>query len=295
MSSQENNITTDIPDSTSSGPIRIDVEAVVKARMPRHSRFIPRWLLRKLAKLVCQDEMNRMLMECHGLRDADFCRGVVSHLDIRCTVRGEENLENANRRSIFVCNHPLGGLDGMIIIDYLSRRFGPGLKFIVNDLLMAIEPLSGVFLPINKHGRQSRHSADAIERAMAGPDPIVIFPAGLVSRKGSDGTIADLEWQKNFINKAIAHRRDVIPMFFSGENSKFFYNFAKLRSRLGLKFNIEMIRLPREVFLSRGREFSLFIGAPVSHTALKGGSDARETADRIRHIVYSMKPQETKR
>ncbi len=273
-------------DSTSE-PIQIDVDAVIRSRLPRHYRHIPRFVIRWLSRTICQDEMNEMLRVCHGKRNADFCRGVIDHLGTSYTVSGEDRLPQSGR-FIAVCNHPLGGLDGMMLIDFITRHYGPGVKFIVNDLLMAIEPLSGVFLPINKHGRQSRESFRAIDEAMSGPAPIIIFPAGLVSRKGKKGHIADLQWQKNFVNQAIAHQRDIIPVFFSGHNSKFFYNFAKLRTKLGLKLNIEMIRLPKEVFRSRGMSYRICIADPIPWQSLHGGPKAQQTADAIRRRVYQM-------
>ena len=123
---------------------------------------------------------------------------------------------------------------------------------------------------------------------MESDDPVIIFPAGLCSRKGDDGKVADLRWQKNFINKAIHSHRDIIPMRFDGENSSFFYNFARLRTRLGLKFNIEMIRLPREVFLSAGKHFTIRIGTPVSWQTLKGGRSAQSEADTLRQLIYKL-------
>lgn len=271
-------------------PIKIDLQQVVRNRLPRHSRFIPRWVVRQLEKVICQDEMNEMLRVTAGLRDAEFCRGVLKHLDIKYTVEGAANLDPEHRRVILVSNHPLGGLDGLMLIDYITSVYGPGLRFIVNDLLMAIEPLSGVFLPINKHGRQSRRSLQEINEAMESDQPIIIFPAGLVSRKGDAGDIADLQWQKTFVNKAIAYKRDVIPVFFSGQNSKFFYNFARMRTRMGLKFNFEMTRLPKELFRARGSEFSIHVGRPIPWSLLEGADLAQATADRIRAEVYALAP-----
>lgn len=285
-----------MPDSTKpTQPIRIDLQKVIDSRLPRQSRYIPRWVVRGLEMVICQDEMNEMLRVTAGMRDAEFCRGVLDHLDITYSVEGAENLDPANRRVILASNHPLGGLDGMMLIDYVTSVYGPGVKFIVNDLLMAIEPLKGVFLPINKHGRQSRAALQGINEAMESDNPIIIFPAGLVSRKGKGGRVADLEWQKNFINKAIGHKREVIPVFFSGRNSKFFYNFARLRTRLGLKLNIEMARLPKEVFRARGGKFSIHIGRPVPWQELKGGDHARQSAEEIRRLAYALDPASPER
>ena len=137
--------------------LHIDLDAVLRTRMPRYYKFIPRFLIRWLEKTVCQKEMNDMLDYCRGKRDADFCRGVLEHLDITVNIMGSENLPSpSNRRVTIVSNHPLGGLDGMALIKWASEYWGGTVRFIVNDLLMAIEPLSGTFVPINKHGAQSR-------------------------------------------------------------------------------------------------------------------------------------------
>lgn len=271
---------------TESGPIQIDIDEVLRSRLPKHYRYIPRILVNRLKKMICQEQLNHMLRECHGKRDADFCRGVIEHLGISYNVAGKPL--SAARRVIIACNHPLGGLDGMILIDFITRAYGVKPKFIVNDLLMAVEPLSGVFLPINKHGQQSRQASSDIESAMESDAPIIVFPAGLVSRKGADGKIADLQWQKSFVNMAVRYRRDIIPAHFSGQNSKFFYNFAKLRTKLGLRFNIEMIRLPKEVFLSKDKNYTITVGEPIAWQSLAHGSGARKQAEIIRATVYNL-------
>ena len=275
-----------------SSVIKIDVDKVLRERLSRYYKFIPRVVIKWLERTICQNRLNALLENNKGKVDADFCRGVLHDLNISINVTGTENLNPHSRRVVIVSNHPLGGLDGIALIDYVSSRYGGKIHFVVNDLLMAIKPLNGVFLPINKHGRQSRKSFEAIEKAFAGNDPIIIFPAGLVSRKGKDGKIADLKWQKMFVNKSVEYQRDVIPLFFGGENSSFFYNFAKLRVRLGLKFNIEMICLPREMFLSENSTFDISIGKPISWQSMREASisGTQVVADEIRQKVYSLKP-----
>lgn len=272
-----------------SSVIKIDVDEVLRSRLPRHYRYIPRFVIRWIERTICQEQLNELLQSNAGKIDADFCNGVLKDLNISLDIKGRENLPpREKRRVVIVSNHPLGGLDGIALIDFFSRYYGGKIHFVVNDLLMAIKPLNGVFLPINKHGKQSRQSFQAIEDAFAGDNPIIIFPAGLVSRKGKNGVIADLKWQKMFLGKAIQHQRDVIPLHFGGENSPFFYNFAKLRTRMGLKFNIEMIYLPREMFRSRNANFTISIGSPISWQSL---TNTREKADEIKQIVYDLKHQ----
>ncbi len=272
-------------------PIEINIDQVLRTRLPKHYRFIPRFLIRWIKRVICQEQLNKMLYVNAGKRDADFCRGVLEHLNVTYSIKGVEPSTD-DTRPIIVCNHPLGGLDGMILIDYVTRHYGQPIKFIVNDLLMAVEPLQGVFLPINKHGHQSRYSSEGMDAALKGNAPVIIFPAGLVSRKGNNGIIADLEWKKTFVNKAIKYQRNIIPAYFRGRNSNFFYNFAKARSRIGLKFNIEMIRLPQEMFKSQGKTFNIIFGKPIPWQTLKGGLRAQAQADEIKRIAYSLSETE---
>lgn len=271
------------------GIIQIDIDAVLRERAPRYHRLIPRFLIRKLERVVCQEQLNEMLRVNRGKTGSQFCRGVIDHLNINVDFKGEDNLP-ADSRVVIVSNHPLGGLDGMIYIDYIARRYGMEPRFVVNDLLMAIAPLRDVFLPVNKHGRQSRQSLQTLDEAMAGDRPVIIFPAGLVSRRSVDGGIADLRWQKMFVNKCKEYQRSIVPAFFNGQNSSFFYNFAKFRTKLGLKFNIEMVYLPAEVFKSRDARYSVTFGAPVGWETLAAGNRAQATADEIRRLTYAMKP-----
>lgn len=273
--------------NTDNDIMEIDVDDVIRRRMPRYSRLIPRALTRIIEKIICQDQLNGMLRVNRGRRDAGFCRGVIDHLGITYDVANPGLLPD-DGRAVFVSNHPLGGLDGMILIDMLTRRYGPGLKFVVNDLLMAIHPLRGVFLPINKHGHQSRQSTQAIDDAFASSAPVMVFPAGLVSRKGKGGIIRDLKWQKMFVNKAIEFHRPVIPLHFSGSNSSFFYNFANLRKRLRIPFNIEMLRLPAEVFRCKSAHFTIAVAPAIQWQELRGGRQASAQADDIKRICYSL-------
>lgn len=270
-----------------SKPIRIDLQAVIKSRLGGRARMIPRFVVRRLEKLICQDQLNKLLADNFPLRGADFCEGVLRSLDVKLDVRGEESLP-ADPRIIIASNHPLGGLDGMAMIAWLSRHYGRPVHFVVNDLLMAVEPLQECFVPINKHGRQSRSSARSIDEALAGNDPVVIYPAGLCSRRQPDGTIADLAWNKMFINKAIESHRDIVPVHFGGHNSESFYRMADRRRRLGIKFNFEMILLPREVFRSAGSTFTLTVGDTVPWQSLRGGAKASEEAAALRQKVYSL-------
>ncbi len=268
-------------------PIRIDVGGVLASRLGGKARFVPRFLIRWLEKLICQDQLNQLLESNYPLRGAEFCDGVLCDLDVTIDIRNE-NLLPKNPRCIIVSNHPLGGLDGMSMISWLSRHYNRPVRFVVNDLLMAVEPLTDCFVPVNKHGRQSRSSLVSLEEALAGDGPVVIYPAGLCSRLGDDGVVADLAWNKMFVTKAIESRRDIVPVHFDGHNSPSFYRWARIRQRLGIKFNFEMLLLPREVFRSRGKTFTITCGTPVPWQSLEGGAKAASTAAQLRRQVYAL-------
>lgn len=270
------------------GPLEINVGEVLRQRIPRYWRFIPRGLVRWLERTVCQDELNRLLRDNFPRRDADFCRGVLDDLGVTVNFHNLDNLPpKGQTRVLFVSNHPLGGLDGMALIDFVRTYYGVAPRFIVNDLLNAVEPLSDTFIPVNKHGAQSREAILRLDDAFASDAPLLMFPAGLVSRRGKKGVVADLEWQKMFVAKARQYGRDIIPLHFYGENSSFFYKFAKFRRRIGLKFNIEMIYLPREVFRSKGKTFDVVVGKPIPHASLDDMPPARK-AQQIRQMVYDL-------
>lgn len=275
-------------DNKIKGPLEINVGEVLRQRIPRYWRFIPRGLVRWLERTVCQDELNRLLRDNFPRRDADFCRGVLDDLGVTVNFHNLDNLPPKElTRVLFVSNHPLGGLDGMALIDFVRTYYGVAPRFIVNDLLNAVEPLSDTFIPVNKHGAQSREAILRLDEAFASDAPLLMFPAGLVSRRGKKGVVADLEWQKMFVAKARQYGRDIIPLHFYGENSSFFYKFAKFRRRIGLKFNIEMIYLPREVFRSKGKTFDVVVGKPIPHASLDDMAPARK-AQQIRQMVYAL-------
>lgn len=183
------------------GPISINVAQVLADRLGRKARWLPGFLVRALERLICQQEMNELLAGAYPRRGAAFCEYVLEHLGVELEVRGAENLPQSGR-CIVAGNHPLGGLDGVSMLAWLSRQYSASARFVVNDLLMAVDPLSESFIPINKHGSQSRAASATLDDALAGDDPVVIYPAGLVSRLGKGGVVADLEWRKMFVNKA---------------------------------------------------------------------------------------------
>lgn len=240
----------------------IDIDKVIGGKNPRLLKVLPKFIIRYLKRIIHQDEINSFLNE-HGTKQGvAFIGEVLKMLDVTYEISGLERISTEGRY-MFASNHPLGGLDGMILIHALGGKFRE-VKFPVNDLLMYIKPLNSVFIPVNKHGTQSQEYARQLEDAYNSPAQILYFPAGLCSRK-QEGKIIDLEWKKSFITKAIKHQRDVVPVYFSGQNSNFFYNIARLRVMLGIKSNIEMVYLVDEMFRQKGKQITIKIGDPIPY------------------------------
>ena len=276
----------------SSEAMRIDVDKVLRERLPKHYRYIPRFAVRWLERTICQDQLNAILLKMAGKNSVDAATAALNEMDITVRATGLEQLPEG--RYMFVSNHPLGGLDGLALISLLGNRYDKNIKFLVNDLLMAVEPLRGVFLPVNKYGSQSRAAATQIEEALKSDAQFITFPAGLCSRMQPDGTIADLPWQKAAVAHAVNYQRDIVPIFFDAHNSRFFYRFAKWRKKLGIKFNIELIFLPKEMIKQCGATLRVFIGEPIPWDSLDARAPKREAA-RLRDLVINMAPKPSNR
>jgi putative hemolysin len=264
---------------------KIDVEHVLFSKNPALARAVPAFVINYLKKIVHQDELNVFLAKWGHLHDSELIEAGLRHFEIKYKVFASENIPKSGRY-IFVSNHPLGGLDGLVFIYELSKRFHD-IKFPVNDILTNIKNLSGIFLPVNKHGSQAKEAARMIEEAYSSDCQILYFPAGLCSRKRR-GVIRDLQWQKSFITKSIQHKRDIVPAFFSGRNSNFFYNLANVRKLLGIKANIEMLYLADEMFKQKDKEISLVFGKPIPWETFDKSRSALEWADWVKSKSYDL-------
>lgn len=275
--------------------LQLDIAGILKKRIPASKqRFIPGFLYKALARLIHQDELNEMLRVSYPSMGSEFSKKILKYLDIEIEIEGAENLPKEGKRVVFASNHPLGGLDGIALIAVLGDRYGDeNIRFMVNDLLMNVEPLSNVFLPINKYGSQARAAADAINKEYASDRNMIVFPAGLVSRLHPGGEVSDLQWQKAFLQKALEYDRDIIPVRFVALNRKRFYRLAKWRKKLGIKVNLEQATLPAELCAARGKKFRIIFGSPLNIRDLKSSKKPLlKTAADIRGLVYSLNSPE---
>lgn len=264
----------------------IDLDAVLRTKNPRLYKFLPRFVLNWLKRIICQDEVNETLTNLDGVEGVEKMQGFLKLENITLVLHGKENVPEAGR-FIFASNHPLGGADGIIFMAAVSHFFA-NIKFLVNDILLFLPDVQNIFVPLNKHGKQSKEAVEVINKEYASDNQILIFPAGLVSRKRK-GRIADLDWNKSFVNAAKKYERDIIPVYIDGCNSKFFYNLANARKRLGIRVNIEMLFLVSEMYKQKNKTINIYFGTPISHKSLTNMHSPAQWAQKIKEQVYALK------
>ena len=270
--------------------LKLDINAIIASKSERLAKCAPKFLIRWMKKIIHQDELNQILQYSNGTIDVEFADKVLQWLNVKNNVKfiDRESLD-PSRKYIFVSNHPLGGLDGLTLISLFGKTFGK-IKFVVNDILMNAIPLRNIFVPVNKHGRMGKDYGQMIHDAYASDAQMLYFPAGLCSRL-IKGEITDLEWKKNFIKQARKYDRDIVPIYFAGRNSMFFYRLAKIRKALGIKFNIEMIFLPDEMFKQKNSIFEVIIGKPIPISSIDNTKNLQQWCDEIREKCYELKPE----
>ncbi len=267
----------------------IDIDEIVRGKAGAKARFVPRFVLSWLKRIIHQDEVNEFILgegDKQGMPWLDDC---MEYLGTKLNVKGLENLpdDSDGRLFTFVSNHPLGGPDGVALGHLLGHRYDGRIKYLVNDLLMNLHGLAPFFVPINKTGKQSRNFPQLVEAVFNSPNHIIMFPAGLCSRR-INGQIHDLPWQKTFITKSVETRRDIVPIRFDGRNSDFFYRIANVGKRLGLKFNIAMLYLVDELYKNRGKTFNVTIGKPIPYSTFDKSRKPQEWAAYVEDIVYKL-------
>jgi 1-acyl-sn-glycerol-3-phosphate acyltransferase len=291
----------------------IEIEKLFGTKNPGLLRILPKFIFRYLRRVIHEDQVNSMIYEHRYKYGLEFVASILG--DFGCNIKvsvpafkpefqpglnkvysttgneteyGREltHLIPPAGRFIIASNHPLGGLDGLALL-HVVGKVRPDIVFPVNDLLLHIPGLQPLFIPINKHGTNNENIR-IIEETFASDKTVLYFPAGLVSRKSSEGVIRDLEWKKTFISKSKKYKRDIIPVYISGHNSDFFYNLANWRRKIGVKANIEMLFLPDEMFKQKGKLVRIIFGKPIPYTTFDKTRSDVLWAEFIKNIVYKL-------
>ena len=266
----------------------VSVDKVLKDKMGKKAKFVPRPLVSWLKRIVHEDQVNAFLWESRHLKGTDWLEECVRYLDMTLELKGEENLPDKDdgRLYTFVSNHPLGGEDGVALGAIIGRHYDGHFRYLVNDLLMNLPGLAPVSIPINKTGKQSRDFPRMVEAGFQSDNHMLMFPAGICSRR-TNGIVRDIPWKKTFITKSIEYQRDVVPIHFSGSNSNFFYRLANFSDR-HLKFNLAMLFLVDEMYKNVHKTFQVTFGKPIPWQTFDKSKSHVEWAQWVKEQVYAL-------
>lgn len=267
----------------------IDIDKVLRDKMGGKARFVPRMLVSWLKRIIHEDEVNKFLWESRDKTGTEWLTECVRYLDMTLEIKGEDNLppKDDGKLYTFVSNHPLGGEDGVALGSIIGTHYDGRFRYLVNDLLLNLPGLRPVSIGINKTGRQSRDFPRMVEAGFQSDNHMLMFPAGLNSRK-KNGIIHDLPWKKTFISKSVEYKRDVVPIFFSGENSERFYRIANIQEKLHLKMNFAMLFLVDEMYKNVHKTFTVKIGKPIPWQTFDKSKTPSEWAQWVEDKVYEL-------
>jgi len=267
----------------------IDIDSILKGKMGAKAKWVPRPLVSWLKRIAHQDQVNAFLWESRDKVGTEWLEECVRYLQMTLKVEGKENLpaKDDGRLYTIVSNHPLGGADGVALGAIIGRHFDSRFRYLVNDLLMNLPGLAPLCIPINKTGKQSRNFPAMVKAGFESDNHMLMYPAGICSRRQSDGSIRDIPWSKTFIQKSVEYQRDVVPIHFSGQNSSFFYRLANFSDK-HLKFNLAMLFLVDEMYKNVGKSFEVKIGKPIPWQTFDKSKTPQQWAQYVEDIVYSL-------
>jgi len=263
----------------------VDVEKVIPKKKPKLLKLLPGFIIRYIKRTIHQDELNQAVKRNENRFGHDFVDAAMEEFGAKTAIIGIENIPTQGG-VIMAANHPLGGLDGIAFMDVVGNR-RKDIKFFVNDILLELKNFAPIFVPVNKHGKNSADYTKKFEEIYSSSECLLIFPAGLVSRREEGHVVKDLVWKKSFITKAVQYQKNVIPVYIGGHNSKFFYNLAYWRKKIGIKANIEMLFLPDEMFKQKGQTIRVHFSKAFDPAILDKSKTHKGWTDFIKKFIYS--------
>jgi putative hemolysin len=225
--------------------------------------LIKRIILSFLSSLMHIKQINNFIEVNSKKYGIDFIDELLETLDISYSVSAKDKLKIPSEGKLFiVSNHPLGGIDGLLLIKLISE-VRSDVKIIVNDLLMNIDNLSNNFIPFDLFSNKSqRENIEQIYKSLTNNNAVIIFPSGEVSRLGLSG-IKDSKWKKSVIQLSKKFKVPVLPVYVNARNSMLFYFISIVNKTFSIFF------LPRELFNKKGKTFQIIIGHHIPSEAFE--------------------------
>ena len=240
------------------------------------------WTLMKILKI---DSMNKIYNKHKHRSDIDFVTSLLDEFEIKFEIP-EEDLRRIPKSGAFITisNHPLGGIDGILLLKLLLQ-VRPDFKIIANFLLHRIEPLKPYVMPVNpfEDRKDVKSSIVGFKNALGhlkDDKPLGIFPAGEVSTYKDGKLVVDKPWEVAAMKLIQKAEVPVVPIYFHAKNSKLFYRLAKISDTL------RTAKLPSELLTQKERLIKVRIGNPISVKDQKEHESLDNFTDFLRRKTY---------
>ncbi len=269
---------------------QIDVEKVIRNQQNKTVRNLPKPVVSFIKWLIKEKEMNEILRKIGHKKNFEFVEAAIKELDVKIDIKGAENIPD-DSNVIFVGNHALGGVDFFALAHAIKEKH-QSINHLTNDVLMSIKPLSEIMVPVNVFGKNPVEYQRLYDERLKDPSkPVTIFPSGEVARihrgKWDDGV-----WRSGFVRFAKKFNKTVVPFFITTKNSPWFYRVERWRKKLGIKANLELFLLPRQIFYQRGKTIEIIFGKPIPPETFDDSKSIHQWADYVKQIAYSLPEKE---
>lgn len=242
------------------------------------------WLLMKILKI---STLNKVYNRNKHLKDVDFLNGVLEDFQIKFEIP-EEDLKRLpkNGAYITVSNHPLGGIDGILLLKLMLEQ-RKDFKIIANFLLHRIIPLKPFIMPVNpfEDRKDVKSSIAGFKNAilhLREGHPLGIFPAGEVSTYRDGKLVVDKPWEEAAMKLIKKAEVPIVPIYFHAKNSKLFYKLSKISD------TFRTAKLPSELLTQKRRTIKVRIGKPICIKDQKEHESLEEFSEFIRKKTYML-------
>ncbi|MDP5198234.1 lysophospholipid acyltransferase family protein [Flavobacterium sp. DG2-3] len=242
------------------------------------------WILMKVLKI---STLNKIYDRNKHLEDLAFLNGILDEMEIKFEIP-EEDLKRLPKDGAYITisNHPLGGIDGILLLKLMLER-EPNFKIIANFLLHRIVPMKKYIMPVNpfENHKDAKSSVIGIKetlRHLSDGKPLGIFPAGEVSTYKDGKLVVDKPWEEGAIKLIRKAKVPVVPIYFHAKNSKLFYWLSKIDDTL------RTAKLPSELLTQKDRVIKVRIGKPISVNEQNEIESFEEYSEFLRKKTYML-------
>jgi putative hemolysin len=242
------------------------------------------WLLMKALKI---STLNKIYDRNKHLSEVAFLNAILDEFQIKFEIH-EEDLKRLPKEGAYITisNHPLGGIDGILLLKLMLER-EPNFKIIANFLLHRIEPMKPYIMPVNpfENHKDAKSSVIGIKetlRHLSDGKPLGMFPAGEVSTYKDGKLVVDKDWEEGAIKVIRKAQVPVVPIYFHAKNSRFFYLLSKINPTL------RTAKLPSELLTQKDRIIKVRIGKPISVSEQNEYKSIEEYSEFLRKKTYML-------